>query len=321
MTIMMETSARLLRLLLLLSTRRDWSGAELSRRLGVDVRTVRRDIDKLRSLDYPVDSSTGTAGGYRLGPGADLPPLLLDDEEAVAVAVGLRAAAVGTVVGIEESSVRALLKLEQVLPSRLRRRVNALQSATISLAGHGPTVDPETLTTIAAACRDHEQLTFAYRSRDATPSTRTVEPHRLVHTPRLWYLLAWDTDRQDWRTLRVDRIEDLPRRGRRFTPRPPPTEDVAGYVSQSVASAPYRYQARILMHASAEDAAPRVSPTAGRIEAVDEHTCLLHAGSNSLDEIAVYVALMGLDFEVLEPPELVEHVGALSERLGRAARR
>jgi predicted DNA-binding transcriptional regulator YafY len=301
--------------------RRDWSGADLAVRLDVDVRTVRRDVDKLRSLGYPVHSTSGTAGGYRLGAGAALPPLLLDDEEAVAVAVGLRGAAVGTVAGIEETSVRALLKLEQVLPSRLRRRVNALQSVTVSLTGAGPTVDPQTLTAIAAACRDHERLRFAYRSHDETASTRIVEPHRLVHTPRRWYLLAWETGREDWRTFRVDRIADTPSAGPQFTPRRPPADDVAGYVSQAVASAPYRYQARIRLHTSADQAAHSVAPTAGRIEAIDQHTCLLHTGSNSLDEIAVYIGLTGFDFEVLDPPELLEHVRALANRLGRAARR
>ncbi|MER6007527.1 YafY family protein [Nonomuraea angiospora] len=317
---MLETSARLLRLLSLLQLRRDWSGADLAERLDVDVRTVRRDIDKLRSLGYPVGSTSGTAGGYRLGAGAALPPLLLDDEEAVAVAVGLRGAAVGTVAGIEETSVRALLKLEQVLPSRLRRRVEALQSVTVSLPGTGPTVDPETLTTIAAACRDRDRLRFAYRSRDETASTRVVEPHRLVHTPRRWYLVAWDTGREDWRTFRVDRIESRPSSGPRFTPRPAPAEDVAGYVSESVASAPYRHQARILLHTSAERAAAGMSPTAGRIEAIDQHTCLLHTGSDSLDEIALYVGLTGFDFEVLDPPELLDRIRALTDRFARATR-
>lgn len=306
-------------MLSLLQMRRSWSGADLAERLEVDVRTVRRDIDKLRSLGYPVHSAAGTAGGYRLGAGAALPPLLLDDEEAVAVAVGLHGAAVGTVTGIEETSVRALLKLEQVLPSRLRRRVDALRSVTVSLAGAGPTVDPETLTAIAAACRDHERLRFDYRGHDDTVSARIVEPYRLVHTPRRWYLVAWDTGREDWRTFRVDRLANAPSLGPRFTPRPPPAEDLAGYVAQAVASAPYRYQARILLHASADQAAHAVSPTAGRLEALDEHTCVLHTGSHVLDEIAVYVGLMGFEFEVLEPPELVDHIRALADRLARAA--
>ncbi|WP_327090609.1 YafY family transcriptional regulator [Nonomuraea sp. NBC_01738] len=318
---MKETSARLLRLLSLLQMRRDWAGGDLAERLEVDVRTVRRDVDRLRGLGYPVHSTTGTAGGYRLGAGAALPPLLLDDEEAVAVAISLRTAAVGTVEGIEETSVRALLKLEQVLPSHLRRRVQALQSATVSLSPSGPTVDPETLTTIAAACRDHERLRFTYRSHADTSSVRMVEPHRLVHTPRRWYLVAWDVDRADWRTFRVDRIEGAPSGRGRFVPREAPAEDVGAYVAQGVASAPYRYQARVLLHAPAEAVSRRLSPTAGRVEAVGSERCVLHAGSNALEEIAVYVGVLGVEFEVLDPPELVDHLRELSERLGRAVRR
>src|ERR1700688_2490239 len=204
---MLNTSARLLRLLSLFQARRYWSGAELSERLEVTPRTVRRDVDRLRSLGYPVNSTSGAGGGYQLGAGATLPPLLLDDDEAVAVAVGLRTAASGTVSGIEEASVRALSKLEQVLPSRLSRRVSALHAFIVPLANPGPTVDAATLTAIAAACRDHEELRFGYHSRDGSPSVRAVEPHRLVHTGRRWYLAAWDTDRNYWRTFRVDPIE------------------------------------------------------------------------------------------------------------------
>jgi predicted DNA-binding transcriptional regulator YafY len=317
MEAMMETSARLLRLLSLLQARRDWTGAELADRMGVTTRTVRRDVEKLRTLGYPVNATGGVAGGYRLGAGAALPPLLLDDDEAVAVAIGLRTAATGTVAGIEETSVRALAKLEQVLPGRLRHRVQALQAATVPLAGPAPMVDADVLTVIAAGCRDHVRLRFGYRGYEGGASTRVVEPYRLVHSPRRWYLLAFDLDRQAWRTFRVDRIEAPPVPGHRFAPRTPP-EDAAAFVSQAVSSAPYRYQAKILLHASAEVAAERVSPTAGRLEPVDEHACLLHTGSNSLDELAIYVGLKGIEFEVLEPPELVEHVRALSDRLRRA---
>jgi predicted DNA-binding transcriptional regulator YafY len=314
---MLDTSARLLRLLSLLQARRDWPGAELAERLGVGVRTIRRDVDRLRTLGYPVHATTGTAGGYRLGAGAALPPLLLDDEEAVAVAVGLRAAAGGTVAGIEETSVRALAKLEQVLPSRLRHRVSALSSAMVPMAGYGVRVDAEVLTAIAAGCRDRQRLRFGYSGRDGTASTRVVEPHRLVHTPHRWYLLAWDTAREDWRTFRVDRIEGTPSAGARFVPREPP-EEAAAYVSRAVSSAPYRYQARFLMRAPIEVVAERVSPTAGRLEPIDDHTCLLHAGANSLEQLALYVGLKGVDFEVLDPPELIAHVRALTERFARA---
>ena len=207
---MTATSARLLKLLSLLQTRRDWTGDELARRLEVSGRTIRRDIERLRELGYPVDALTGPAGGYRLHAGTAMPPLLLDDDEAVAIAVGLRTAARASVTGIEETSVRALVKLEQVLPSHLRRRVNALQTATVTLAASGgPTVDPEALTAIAGACRDRERLRFAYRGRDATESSRIVEPHTLVNLGRRWYLVAWDCDRDDWRTFRVDRLTRL----------------------------------------------------------------------------------------------------------------
>ncbi|MEV1000464.1 WYL domain-containing protein [Nonomuraea sp. NPDC050202] len=320
---MLETSARLLRLLSLLQSRMDWTGAELADRLGVGLRTVRRDIERLRELGYPVDATPGVAGGYRLGVGAALPPLLLDDEEAVAVAISLRTAATGSVAGLGEGSLRALAKLQQLLPSRLRHRVSAFQAATVPLAGAGtPAVNADLLTALAAACRDQRRLRLRYQGGDGV-SEREVEPNRLVHTPRRWYLLAWDVGKGDWRTFRVDRVEGplgLP--GARFTPRPLPEEakgDAAAYVSRAITSAPYRYQARILFHAPLESVAPRTSPGAGRLEAVDERTCLFLAGSNSLDELAVHVAVKGFDFEVLDPPELVPYLREVADRLGRAA--
>src|SRR5882762_3180096 len=203
-----QTSARLLELLSLLQGRRDWPGDELADRLEVSGRTIRRDMQRLRQLGYPVESLTGPAGGYRLRAGSAMPPLLLDDEEAIAIAVGLRTAARASVTGIEETAVRALVKLEQVLPAHLRRRVRALGSATLTLPVAGPTVDPQHLTVIAAACRDSERLRFAYRSRDGTSSRREVEPHSLVNHGRRWYLVAWDLRREDWRTFRVDRLAE-----------------------------------------------------------------------------------------------------------------
>ncbi|MFG3690628.1 helix-turn-helix transcriptional regulator [Micromonospora sp. NPDC047740] len=316
---MLETSARLLRLLGLLQTPREWTGAELGQRLEVDVRTVRRDIQKLRDLGYPVHATPGAAG-YRLGAGTKLPPLLLDDEEAVAVAIGLRTAASGTVTGIEETSLRALAKLEQVLPSRIRHRVNLLHSATVTVRATGPTVDPDVLTVLAAACRDHERVRFDYHSHDGTDSVRDTEPHRLVHTGRRWYLVGWDTDRRDWRTYRVDRIHPRIPTGPRFTPRPAPDVNLAGYLTHGISTAPYRYQARITLHAPAETAAERIAPTVGVIEAVDPHTCLLHTGSNSLDELAIYVASFGFRFQIHEPPELIAHIRDLTTRLTDAVR-
>jgi predicted DNA-binding transcriptional regulator YafY len=315
---MLQTSARLLRLLSLFQARRYWSGAELAERLEITARTLRRDVDRLRSLGYPVHSTTGTAGGYQLSAGASLPPLLLDDEEAVAVAVGLRTAASGTVSGMEEASVRALLKLEQVLPSRLRRRVAALNSFIVSITHATPSVDAGMLSIIAGACRDNDGLRFAYRSHDGVFTTRDVEPHRLVYTGHRWYLVAWDKSRKDWRTFRVDRIDAKLSTGSRFTSRKPPDKDLAAYVSRSVSYAPYAHRARVVLHAPLEKIATMIPPTAGRLLAIDKKTCSLETGANSLTVLSAHLALIGVDFEVREPPELVEHIRSLAERLRRA---
>jgi predicted DNA-binding transcriptional regulator YafY len=315
---MIETSARLLELLSLLQSRQHWSGAELAQRLDVGTRTVRRDVDRLRRLGYPVHATPGVTGGYRLGGGASLPPLLLDGEEAVAVAVGLRTAASTGVAGIEETSLRALAKLEQLLPSALRRRVGALSSATVPYPGSGPVVDPEILVAIAGASRDLERLRFSYRNHDGDRSRRIVEPHRLVHTGRRWYLVAWDCDREDWRTFRVDRIAPPLSGDRRFAPRKPPARDIAQYVARSIASARDRYQAQVLLHAPLRDVARRVPRWVGTLEPVDETSCLLRAGSDWLGGLAVYVANVGVDFHVIEPPELAEEVRTLAQRFTRA---
>ncbi|MEH1129063.1 helix-turn-helix transcriptional regulator [Micromonospora sp. CPCC 206061] len=311
---MAEPSARLLRLLALLQTPREWAGGELAQRLDVDVRTVRRDIQKLRDLGYPVHATAGAAG-YRLGAGTKLPPLLLDDEEATAVAVGLRTAASGSVTGIEETSLRALAKLEQVLPSRIRQRVALLHSVTIAVPAAGPTVDPDVLTSVAAACREHHRLRFDYERHDGAGSLRDTEPHRLVHTGRRWYLIGWDTDRRDWRTYRVDRMRPRIPTGPRFTPRPAPDADLASYLTRGVSTAPYRHQATVTLYVPAHVAVERIPPTVGVIEAIDDNTCLLHTGSNSLDEIAIHVALFGFRFRVHEPPELIAHIRDLTARL------
>src|SRR3954467_1555722 len=216
---MIETSSRLLQLLSLLQARRDWPGGELADRLEVSGRTIRRDVDRLRGLGYPVESLSGPAGGYRLKAGTAVPPLLLDEDEAIAIAVGLRTAARASVAGIEETSIRALVKLEQVLPAHLRRRVSAFGAATVAAPVGGPTVDPQHLTVIATACRDSECLRFAYRSRDGSDTRRDVEPHSLVNRGRRWYLVAWDRGRSGWRTFRLDRLERPAATGARFAPR------------------------------------------------------------------------------------------------------
>jgi predicted DNA-binding transcriptional regulator YafY len=317
---MSETASRLLELLALLQARRDWPGTELADRLGVSGRTIRRDVERLRALGYPVDSLTGPAGGYRLQAGTALPPLLLDEDEAIAIAVGLRTAARASVTGIEETAIRALVKLEQVLPAHLRRRVAGLGAATVSLAPGGPTVDPQQLTTIGAACRDSECLRFAYSSRDGTGSRREVEPHALVNRGRRWYLVAWDRGRGDWRTFRVDRLERAAATGARFTPRALPAADAAAYVEQSLAGAFRRYEARVTVHASAEDAARRLRYAGGTFTPIDERTCEYRVSDDDLEWLALRLAMLGVEAEVHEPAELVESVRALAGRLTRASR-
>jgi predicted DNA-binding transcriptional regulator YafY len=315
-----DTSSRLLTLLSLLQARRDWPGSELAHRLEVSGRTIRRDVGRLRGLGYPVESLTGPAGGYRLRAGTAMPPLLLDDDEAIAIAVGLRTAARASVTGIEETSLRALVKLEQVLPTHLRRRVSALQSATTTLPAGGPTVDPQALTAIAAACRDFECVRFAYRGRDGVASRREAEPHSLVNLGRRWYLVAWDRDRRDWRTFRVDRLSGPASTGVRFTPRDLPATDAASYVSQSLSAAPNRYEARVTLHAPADTIRKRVPAYWGTIERLDDERCEYRTGDDDLDWLAVRVAMLGVDFDVHEPPELAEHLLLLARRLERAVR-
>ena len=318
---MWETSARLLKLLSLLQARRDWSGADLADRLQVSERTVRRDVERLRDLGYPVHATRGTDGGYRLGAGAAMPPLLLDDDEAVAVAVGLRTAARSPVAGIEETSVRALAKLEQVLPPRVRHRVGAVADYTVPIPPDAPApeIDPTELTTLATACRDNMRLRFAYRSHDATVTDRSVEPHRLVSWGRKWYLVAWDNSRDDWRTFRVDRITTRTPTGPRFTPRElPDGGDVAAYVARNVSAAGFRFQARITVYAPAEVISSRIHPAVGTVEPIDDQTCVLATGADSIETIAVYVGLLDADFHVSEPPELVARLRLLAQRYAAA---
>jgi len=311
---MLRTSARLLRLLSLFQAQRYWSGAELSRRLEVTGRTLRRDVDRLRSLGYPVHSTSGVEGGYQLGAGATLPPLLLDDDEAVAVALGLRTSAQSGISGTEEASVRALLKLEQVLPPRLRHRVMALHGFVVPLERRGPSVDANLLSAIAGACRDCECIRFKYQDRSGSPSLRAVEPHRLVHTGYRWYLVAWDLARKDWRTFRIDRMDGKPKASIRFKPRKPPEGDFAKFVSKSLSQVPYPIRARITLRAPMEALAKRIPPSAGVLEAIDESSCLLQTGSYSVEGIAMHLSWLGVDFRVHEPQELIEHIGKLAAR-------
>lgn len=318
-----ETAARLLQLLSLLQTRREWTGPELADRLGVTVRTVRRDIERLRELEYPVRASLGSIGGYRLEAGTALPPLLLDDEEAVAITLGLRGAAQGAVAGIEESAARALVKLQQVLPTRLRRRVDAVDSATVSLGGPpaGPFVDPETLVTLAAACRDRERVRFGYRAKDDTASRRLVEPHSLVSAGRRWYLVCWDVDRAAWRSFRVDRVDTPQATGIRCPPRELPDADAAAFVTRQLADSRPVHSVVFLVHASAAELAEALRVRPAEIEPIDEHSCLLRTAPDSLQWTALRIAHLDLEFEVREPPEMADLLYALGAKLQRAARR
>ncbi|MFE9581901.1 helix-turn-helix transcriptional regulator [Nocardia sp. NPDC006044] len=318
---MTETAARLLQLLALLQTRREWTGPELADRLGVTVRTVRRDIERLRELEYPVRAGLGSAGGYRLEAGTALPPLLLDDEEAVAITLGLRSAAQGSVAGIEESAARALVKLQQVLPSRLRGRVDAVDSATVSLDGPaaGPRVDPETLVVLAAAARDGERIRFRYRDKSDAESKRFAEPHRLVAAGRRWYLVAWDIDRADWRTFRLDRIDAPFPTGVRCAPRELPAEDAAAFVTEQLAHSRPARNVVFLAHTRAEHLAETFRVRPEEVEPIDEHSCLIRTSADSLEWTAVRIAHLNVEFEVLEPPEMKRMLHEVGAKLLRAA--
>ncbi|ANZ43323.1 DNA-binding transcriptional regulator [Lentzea guizhouensis] len=301
---MLDTSARLLKLLSLLQSPRDWSGPELAERLSVTTRTVRNDVDRLRTLGYPVHATPGVAGGYRLGAGASLPPLLLDDDEAVAIALSL-----GT--QDSETAGRALKKLEQVLPSRLRHRVSTLQEYTVGTAKE---LDPDAMVAIVNACRARERLRFDYVKFDGTEDRREVEPYRLVHARGRWYLVAWDVGRQDWRTFRADRVRPRVPTGPRFTARELP--DLETYLAKGLATAAWRFRTTVTVHAPAEEVAAKVP--AALVEAVDERTCRMTAGSDTPQMLAVYLGMLDADFEVHGPPELVQHLGKTADRFRNA---
>lgn len=310
---MITVSARLLQLLSLLQARPSWTGTQLAERLGVSARTVRSDIDKLRELGYPVHALPGVGGGYQLTPGAKLPPLLLDDDEATAVAIGLNSATSGAVAGIEEAATLALAKLEQVLPSRLRHRINLLRTSTVIPKNGGPLVAPEVLTSIAAACRDQHRLRFDYRTHDGAEQRREIEPHRLVHLGRKWYLIGWDPHRADWRTFRADRMQPLTPTGPRFTPREPPERDLTAYVTKGVDAALSRYRARVRVHKSATELVQWLTP-ATVVEAVDDHTCLVHVGAETPHMLAAHILVIDADFEVDGPPELLDALRTIGDR-------
>ncbi|KUL30538.1 helix-turn-helix transcriptional regulator [Actinoplanes awajinensis] len=314
---MANTSARMLRLLSLLQTHRYWPGTELADRLEVSPRTLRRDVDRLRELGYPVDANRGVAGGYQLQAGAAMPPLLLDDEEAVAIAVGLRSAAAGAVAGFEETSVRALAKVIQLLPPRLRRRIDALQAVTSpGIFGGGPTLDAGVLTTIAMATRAEERLRFDYTPREGAGSRRHVEPHRLVPLGRKWYLLAWDLDRADWRNFRVDRIAGPVPTGARFRPREIPGGDPVAWLRSRIRAIPNRYEVSVLIRESPEAIRAFVGNW-GDCEPVRDGVCRLRMNVDDLRWPAMVLGVLGAPFTVESPDELRELVRTAGAALSR----
>lgn len=281
----------------------------------VDARTVRRDVERLRELGYAIEASAGPGGGYRLGAGNATPPLLLEDDEAVAVVVALTAAA-GSIASTQEVALRILVKLDQLLPPRLKRRMSALRAVTVPLVSGQPMADPVVLTALATACQDHEVLRFTYRDRQGEVTQRTVEPAGLVHAGRVWYLAAWDRDRTEWRTFRVDRIDAqaaISHAGR-FSPKPPP-EDIATYVSRSIAATPYRFIVRVRIEGSQADLVQRVPRWVGVVEPLDERSCVLTIGGETPEAVAHYLVHLGMDFSLLEPAEMIEPLQAIARRL------
>jgi len=316
-----DPTTRVLELLGLLQTHRFWPGPELAGRLAVSERTLRRDIDRLRVLGYPVDATPGAAGGYRLAAGAHMPPLLLDDDEAVAIAVGLRAAAGAAIEGIEETSVRALAKLDHVLPDRLRRRVGAVHATVVPLrlAAGGPTVDAGALAVLSQACLDGEEVRFEYQRRDGETARRLVEPHQLVSAGRRWYLVAWDVRRDDWRTFRVDRLREPRLAGRRFPRRQIPGGDAADFVARSIGAMPTQHRVELVVDAPEEVVARATNAVHGRVEALADGRCRVAMGADSPEWLAFVVAELALDhdLEVDAPPEVLDVIARLSARLAR----
>jgi predicted DNA-binding transcriptional regulator YafY len=317
---MANTSTRTLRLLSLLQNHRYWPGTELAERLGVSVRTLRRDVDRLRELGYPVEAQRGVDGGYQLAAGAALPPLVVDDDEAVALAVGLQAAAQGAVEGIAESSLRVLAKVVQVMPARLRRRIEALRAMTVPAGWGGPAgtgVDPGVLTAAALACRDRERLRFCYTAADGEQTDRHVEPHRLVSLGRRWYLVAYDLTRHDWRTFRVDRLTASRATGDRFRPRDLPASDAAEFVRVRLGHLPHPYRVEALVQAPAVTARERI----GRwctVEEVDAEHCRIRMTTDSLDWPTMALGTLGADFRIVDPPELLDRIHDWGARFTRA---
>ena len=317
-----DPSARTLRMLSLLQARRYWSGPDLAGRLGVSVRALRRDVDRLRGLGYPVQARPGVDGGYELAPGAVLPPLVLDDDEAVALTVGLQAAAQSPVTGTAEASVRALAKIVQVLPTRLRRRADALRAVTVPAAWSPtrPEIDAEVLTAVAQACRDTERLTFSYTAADGVGTERLTEPFRLVALGRRWYLVAYDLDRGDWRSFRLDRLGNPRTTGARFAPRRLPADDPAAFVRAGIGARTPSRAVEVLVRAPAGQVRDRIGQWS-TVEDDGDGACRVRMDADDLSWPALALGTVGAEFTVVSPPELAELIGEWGQRFARAAAR
>ncbi|MGH9082051.1 MAG: helix-turn-helix transcriptional regulator [Acidimicrobiales bacterium] len=313
---MIESSTRLLRLLAVLQSRPWWVGRELAERIGVTPRTVRRDVAKLRELGYAVDAVSGSTGGYRLRAGSSIPPLMLEGDEATAIALSLRLATAHRGTELEASASSALAKLERLLAPGLGRQVTALREATVTLPDAAPTVSPEMLARLAEVCRAGHRVTFEHRSRTGEVTLRHIDPYRLVHSGRHWYVVAFDRDRDDWRTFRADRIDDLRSAQIPYVPRSAP--EVEAFVARSVAVAPYHWQARVRIAAPIAVVAEQVRTDSGVLESAGAEACILTVGSNSLDQIVAHVAALGHEFAILDPPELVDAARRMADLLFRS---
>jgi predicted DNA-binding transcriptional regulator YafY len=305
--------------LALLQRQSSWGGEELAERLGVGTRTVRRDAERLRELGYLVDTTPGPGGGYRLGVGADMPPLLLDDDEAMAVAVVLGVSAGAAIPGIERAALATLDRIDRLLPPRLRSQLAALRTNTVALMSRPDVVPAESLVNLARACDAKQRAVFDYRTRQGDESERRVEPHSLVATDRRWYLVAHDLDREAWRTFRVDRMTDIRVTGHTFEPRP--LADPAGFVAESISIAPFIYKAMVRVAAPAEQIAQRVPVDVGVVKPIGDNEASLELGAESLEWIAGYLVGLGVPFEVERPQELRDYVAALGRRLASTHRR
>ncbi|HEY9290414.1 MAG TPA: YafY family protein [Microlunatus sp.] len=313
---MANTSSRTLRLLSLLQTHRYWSGVELADRLDVSVRTLRRDVDRLRELGYPVQADRGIGGGYQLAPGASLPPLVLDDEEAVALAVGLRSAANGSLTGIAEASVRALAKVVQVMPRPLRRRVEAVGSVTSSPQWETePSTDPDVLVQLGQACRDDERVMFDYVARDGTASSRRVEPGRLVTVGHRWYLVGYDLDRGDWRSFRLDRMQLLQATGIRFRQRALPGGDAAEFVKAGLERGGGTKKVTAILRADPDRVRERIGRWAD-VTPIEDGQCRVEVSAESLEWAVFAVGVSGGSVVSVEPVEFADRLRDWSERFG-----